>query len=50
MEQTVTRDGAFPVETLRSPIRIDGERLFAPDAAPRVGRDNERIRAEVLDG
>lgn len=50
MEQTVTRDGEFPVHTLRSPIRIDGERLFAPDAAPRVGRDNDRLRAELLDG
>ena len=49
MEQTVTRDGEFPVHTLRSPIRIDGERLFAPEAAPRVGRDNERLRAELLD-
>jgi crotonobetainyl-CoA:carnitine CoA-transferase CaiB-like acyl-CoA transferase len=50
LEQTVTRDGEYPVRTLRSPIRIDGERLFAPNAAPRVGRDNERIRAELLDG
>ena len=49
IEQTVTRDGEFPVNTLRSPIRFDGKRMFAPDAAPRVGRDNERIRAEVLD-
>lgn len=50
MEQTVTRDGEFPVHTLRSPIRIDGERQFAPDAAPRVGRDNERLKAELIDG
>ena len=50
MEQTVSRDGEHPVHTLRSPIRIDGERLFAPDALARVGRDNERIRAELLDG
>ena len=49
MEQTVTRDGEHPVHTLRSPIRIDGERLFAPDAAPRVGADNERIREEIID-
>jgi crotonobetainyl-CoA:carnitine CoA-transferase CaiB-like acyl-CoA transferase len=49
MEQTVTRDGEFPVKTLRSPIWINGQRLFSPDAAPRVGRDNERIRREVLD-
>ena len=50
VEQTVTRDGAFPVRTLRSPIRIDGQRLFTPEAAPRVGRDNARIRKELLDG
>ena len=50
MEQTVTRDGEHPVHTLRSPIRIDGERLFAPEALARVGRDNERIRGELLDG
>ena len=50
MEQTVTRDGEFPVHTTRSPIRIDGERLFAPEAAPRVGRDNERLKAELIDG
>ena len=50
MEQTVTRNGEQPVHTLRSPIRIDGERLFAPEALARVGRDNERIRGELLDG
>jgi crotonobetainyl-CoA:carnitine CoA-transferase CaiB-like acyl-CoA transferase len=50
LEQTVTRDGAFPVDTLRCPIRFDGERLFAPEAAPRVGRDNERLQAEIIDG
>ncbi len=49
LEQTVTRDGAHPVNTLRSPIRIDGQRLFSPDAAPRTGRDNDRIRAEIID-
>ena len=47
--RTVTRDGEFPVHTLRSPIRFDGERMFAPDAAPRVGRDNERLKAEIID-
>lgn len=48
MEQTVTRDGEHPVRTLRSPIRMDGERLFAAAALPRVGRDNERLDAELL--
>jgi crotonobetainyl-CoA:carnitine CoA-transferase CaiB-like acyl-CoA transferase len=49
IEQTVTRAGGHPVRTLRSPIRIDGERAFAPDAAPTVGRDNERLARELLD-
>jgi crotonobetainyl-CoA:carnitine CoA-transferase CaiB-like acyl-CoA transferase len=49
VEQTVTRDGGHPVPTLRSPIRIDGQRLFTPRAAPRVGRDNERLGAEFID-
>jgi crotonobetainyl-CoA:carnitine CoA-transferase CaiB-like acyl-CoA transferase len=49
MEQTVTRDGEHPVRTLRSPVRIDGERLFAAPAMPRVGRDNERLHVELLD-
>lgn len=50
VEQTVTRDGDHPVRTLRSPIWIDGERLYSPDAAPRVGAHNDRIRAELLGG
>ena len=49
IEQTVTRNGRAPVQTLRSPIRIDRPRTFTPDAAPRVGRDDERIRAELSD-
>jgi crotonobetainyl-CoA:carnitine CoA-transferase CaiB-like acyl-CoA transferase len=49
VEQTVTRDGAHPVRTLRSPIWMDGERRFNPPAAPRVGQDSTRIRAELLD-
>jgi CoA:oxalate CoA-transferase len=49
VEQTVTRDGDFPVRTLRSPIRIGGQRQFNLEAAPRVGQNNERILAEILD-
>jgi crotonobetainyl-CoA:carnitine CoA-transferase CaiB-like acyl-CoA transferase len=49
LEQTVTRDGAHPVKTIRSPIWIDGQRPFNPEAAPRLGRDDDRIRAEMID-
>lgn len=49
VEQTVTRDGAPPVKTLRSPIRFNGERLFDPKAAPRVGAHNDAVRKEILD-
>jgi len=49
MEQTVTRDGEFPVHTLRSPIRIGGARTFSPNAAPRVGQDNDHLRETYLD-
>jgi crotonobetainyl-CoA:carnitine CoA-transferase CaiB-like acyl-CoA transferase len=49
VEQTVTRGGDFPVKTLRSPIRVDRQRLFSPAAAPRVGSDNERIGEELID-
>lgn len=49
VEQIVTRPGAPPVRTLRCPIRIDGARLTGADAAPRVGQDTERIRAELAD-
>ncbi|MEM1108950.1 MAG: CaiB/BaiF CoA-transferase family protein [Planctomycetota bacterium] len=49
IEQTVTRDGAPPVRTLRSPVRFNGERLFCDSAAPRIGRDNDTLRAELAD-
>lgn len=49
MDQIVSREGAPPVKTLRCPVRINGERLFCSQAAPRVGQDNEHIRAEMLD-
>ncbi len=47
VEQEVTRPGAPPVRTLRCPIRMDGERIRGVHAAPRVGQDTERIRAEM---
>ncbi|MBB3210381.1 crotonobetainyl-CoA:carnitine CoA-transferase CaiB-like acyl-CoA transferase [Rhodopirellula rubra] len=46
MEQEVRRFDSS-VRTLRSPVRIDGERLFCHDAAPRVGNDTEEILKEL---
>lgn len=39
--------GEETMRTTRSPIRIDGHRLKAPRAAPRLGEGNERIDAEL---
>lgn len=50
IEQTVTRTGAdgtpVAVRTLRSPIRLNGQRLFNPNAAPRVGAHTGEIKSE----
>jgi crotonobetainyl-CoA:carnitine CoA-transferase CaiB-like acyl-CoA transferase len=45
MEQTIQRGGE-QVRTLRCPLRIDGERLFAARPAPRVGEHNAAIQGE----
>ncbi|MCA9838731.1 MAG: CoA transferase [Trueperaceae bacterium] len=47
MVQTVDLPSGAKLETLRCPIRIDGEILFANKAAPKIGEDNERILAEM---
>ncbi|CAN5122964.1 CaiB/BaiF CoA-transferase family protein [soil metagenome] len=49
MTQQVTRerDGSgVTLTTTRSPIRIDGEILRSPTAAPHLGQDDELVRAE----
>ena len=43
MGQIVRRDGV-EIHTTRCPIRIDGEILLSPRAAPRVGEDNKSIQ------
>ncbi|TWT76534.1 Formyl-coenzyme A transferase [Planctomycetes bacterium CA13] len=48
MEQEVRRADSV-VKTLRCPIRINGERLFCTDAAPRVGSDTDRVLKEISD-
>jgi crotonobetainyl-CoA:carnitine CoA-transferase CaiB-like acyl-CoA transferase len=49
MEQAVRRPNGAEIHTTRCPIRIDGERLLSPRAAPRVGEHNRVIDAELLD-
>jgi hypothetical protein len=41
----VTR-GEATITTTRSPLRIDGERLTSSKAAPVLGADDARVRAE----
>jgi crotonobetainyl-CoA:carnitine CoA-transferase CaiB-like acyl-CoA transferase len=47
MLQTVKLPSGATLETLRCPIRVDGERLFAAKAAPKIGEDNARILKEL---
>src|SRR5690606_26302042 len=34
------------IDTTRAPIRIDGHKLYAAKAAPKIGEDNEKINKE----
>ena len=34
------------IDTTRAPIRIDGHKLYAAKAAPKIGADNEKINKE----
>lgn len=47
MEQTI-KAGEKDVVTTRCPIRINGERLFSKKAAPKLGAQTEKIKAEIL--
>lgn len=47
MVQTVNLPSGAQLKTLRCPIRIDGERLFATKAAPKIGEDNAHILQEL---
>jgi CoA:oxalate CoA-transferase len=45
----VTDDGSeLTLQTTRSPIRIDGERLTSDRAAPKLGEHNASVWAEFL--
>ena len=46
MLQTVTREDDVSILTTRSPLRINGQRAQTQRAAPRVGEQSARIRAE----
>ena len=47
MEQSLSVDGN-EITTTRCPIRINGERLFSPKAAPALGAHTEKIKNELL--
>ncbi|HET7897658.1 MAG TPA: CoA transferase, partial [Flavisolibacter sp.] len=47
MEQTI-RAGEKEIVTTRCPIRINGERLFSRTAAPTLGAQTEKIKAEIV--
>jgi CoA:oxalate CoA-transferase len=46
MVQEITRPDGITVKTTRCPIRINGERLKSPKAAPKVGENNEQLERE----
>ncbi len=46
MIQNIKRDDGLNLETLRCPIRIDGEIFKSELAAPKIGQDNEKIIKE----
>jgi CoA:oxalate CoA-transferase len=47
MTQSVELKSGARLQTLRCPIRIDGERLFSAKGAPKIGEDNETILREL---
>ena len=46
MVQEVARDEHVKLDTLRCPVRIDGEILKSRKGAPRIGEDTQRILSE----
>ena len=48
LKQTVKSSEGEPLVTTRSPIQLDGEILFSPKAAPKVGEDNLKIHEQFL--
>ena len=46
MVQRIQRDDGLNIETLRCPIKIDGEIFKSNKAAPKIGNDNNNIKKE----
>ena len=46
MVQRIKRDDGLDIETLRCPIKIDGEIFKSDKAAPIIGNDNDNIKKE----
>ena len=46
MVQRIQRDDGLDIETLRCPIKIDGEIFKSNKAAPKIGNDNNSIKKE----
>jgi len=46
MVQKIQRDDGLNIETLRCPIKIDGEIFKSNKAAPKIGNDNNDIKKE----
>ena len=46
MVQRIKRDDGLDIETLRCPIKIDGEIFKSTKAAPKIGNDNNSIMKE----
>ena len=46
MVQRIKRDDGLNIETLRCPIKIDGEIFKSDKAAPKIGNDNSNIKKE----
>jgi CoA:oxalate CoA-transferase len=49
MIQQVTMGDGYSYKTTRSPIRIDGELFTSAKGSPKLGEDNEKIIAELVD-
>lgn len=47
MIQRVKRREGVELDTLRCPVRIDGQRLYSGKGAPAVGQDTQAIRASL---
>ncbi|MEM6884329.1 MAG: CaiB/BaiF CoA-transferase family protein [Verrucomicrobiota bacterium] len=47
MEQEVSRSNGTTIKTVRCPIRINGERLTSPIAAPSLGNATDQINATL---